>query len=118
MIDFNGLLREGLQNTICWMDIRFGSPTTLLLATESLLSSKALLLSSHATMVMPMTLLMDALDALEQVHHLVLVNSSVTILVALLDCLPDLLLTLGRGHAHRQAEIAVSMEELLPLELS
>jgi hypothetical protein len=61
---------------------------------------------------------LDTLDALEEHEHFLGADATVTVLVALLGGLPDLLLVLGRSHAHREADVSVGHEELLSLELS
>ena len=60
----------------------------------------------------------DPLDSLEQHEHLHLTDSAVSVVVALGDCVPNVLVIVGRGHAHGQAEISVGEEELLSFELA
>jgi hypothetical protein len=109
------------------------APLTSLLAGLALLAPLASLLSlsSLLTLLSPLSLCswrlsplsslslgLDALDALEEHDHLLLADLAVTVLVALLGGLPDLLLVLGRSHTHVKADILVGVEELGSLELS
>ena len=96
------------------------SKTLLLLTPALLLTTKATLLVTPASLLLSVTALLtlNAVNAHEKHLHFLSVNSTVSVLIALLDSLPDLLLAVGRSHTHLQAEISVSVEEFLTLKLS
>jgi hypothetical protein len=91
------------------------APTLLLTSEALLLTTKATLLVAPASLLLAITTLLalNALNAHEQHLHFLSVNSTVSVLVTLLDSLPDLLLVAGRSHTHLKAEIPVSVEEFL-----
>jgi hypothetical protein len=61
---------------------------------------------------------LHSLDALEQVEHLPLTHLAIPVRVALLNCVPNILLIIWGSHSHLQAEITIGIKELLSLELS
>lgn len=97
------------------------SPALLPLTSEALLSltSKALLLSSPSLLLPSVSsLLLNSLNSLEEHNHLLTTDSAVSVLITLLDSLPNILVIIGRSHAHLQTEVLVGMEEFLTLKLS
>jgi len=62
--------------------------------------------------------LLNALDHFEQIEHFPLTHATISVLVTLLSSLENLLLVVGRSHAHGKAQISVGHEELLAFKLS
>jgi len=59
---------------------------------------------------------LNTLHSLEQVEHFHFVNSTVPIGITLLHGLVNLLLIVGRSHAHGEGKVSVGHEELLTLK--
>ena len=62
--------------------------------------------------------LVDSLNPLEKHEQLHSVDSSVSVVIGLHCCIPDILVVHGRSDTHHQTEISITVEEFLSLQLS